>query len=473
MAPSPIRSWQLRVTGIVLSTVAGLAFWAWFNLARVDGAAVFDDPVEHYKYGGLTLKQGFPYYLWVVIPDVFQDLLPVPGGWDVFGFIEEGRGIPVGFAKQTVGFPGLTPNCALCHTGAYRTSPDANRVVVPGAPAAALDFQAFNDFVFAAAADDRFRSDVLMPAIQARFDLSASERLVYRLLLIPTVRRTILKQEREAAWLTSRPPAGRGRFDAFNLFKFTVLGLPDDGSSGTSDYPPLWNHAARSGQFLHWNGSSNQLDEDDHMSVYPLNDGPKGFQPESFARVREFLMGIPTPAYPFSIDGAAAERGALVFEGECASCHESPGVGQVTPQRTVGTDSTFLGMWTEDFVVALKGIDDPPFAFPSLRVTDGFVNVPLDGVWMRAPFLHNGSVPTLRHLLSPAAERPAVFLRGSELYDSVAVGFDWGVATESNGPSNWSVFDTSLRGNSNEGHEYGITLSEEAKRDMIEYLKTR
>ncbi len=460
----------LTATGVgLVLALSVIGSGLWYHLARKGPPAIFDDPETHFKYGALGLKPGFPYYLWTVMPEVFPDLLPTSGGWEVFGMIDEGRGYPIGFAKQTVGFPALSPNCALCHTGRYRTSATAEPVIVPGAPAGALDFQAFNTFVFAAANDPRFRSDVLLPAIEARFDLSWSERLVYRYVLLPTVGKTLRQQQQGAAWMNTRPTAGHGRFDAFNLFKISVLGLADDGTVGTSDYPPLWDQGAREGQYLHWNGSGNSLREDDLMSVYPLNQGPSGFLEESFDRVTAYLYNLPSATFPFAIDAETAARGQVTYETHCASCHAFDGdrVGQVTAQTEVGTDPAFLEMWSEAFVDRLKSINSPPFAFPGLRRTDGYLNVPLDGAWMRAPYLHNGSVPGMVDLLSPEAARPAIFHRGSEIYNPDKMGFQSSVA----GPGT-SEYDTSIRGNSNVGHTYGVDLSEEEKRDLLEFLKT-
>ncbi len=63
-----------------------------------------------------------------------------------------------------------------------------------------------------------------------------------------------------------------------------------------------------------------------------------------------------------------------------------------------------------------------PWRFNHFRKTNGYANMPLDGLWLRAPYLHNGSVPTLRALLFPE-ERPAVFYRGYDVYDWTNVGF--------------------------------------------------
>ena len=60
--------------------------------------------------------------------------------------------------------------------------------------------------------------------------------------------------------------------------------------------------------------------------------------------------------------------------------------------------------------------DGKPWAFSQFRKTQGYANMPLDGLWLRAPYLHNGSVPDLRALLFPE-ERPAAFYRAYDVYD--------------------------------------------------------
>ena len=90
----------------------------------------------------------------------------------------------------------------------------------------------------------------------------------------------------------------------------------------------------------------------------------------------------------------------------------------------------------------------------------------LDGVWSTAPYLHNGSVPTLDDLLRPVADRPSTFPLGHREYDPEKVGY----TTEEDEPI-W-VFDVSKDGSSNSGHEYGTTLGDEERRDLVEYLKT-
>jgi hypothetical protein len=93
---------------------------------------------------------------------------------------------------------------------------------------------------------------------------------------------------------------------------------------------------------------------------------------------------------------------------------------------------------------------------------------PLNGIWASAPYLHNGSVPNLAQLLLPAAERVKQFHVGSREFDPQHVGFD---IQESPGTF---LFDVSLPGNSNAGHEgpmYGTDLAEAEREDLVEYLK--
>jgi mono/diheme cytochrome c family protein len=94
---------------------------------------------------------------------------------------------------------------------------------------------------------------------------------------------------------------------------------------------------------------------------------------------------------------------------------------------------------------------------------------PLNGVWASAPYLHNGSVPTLAQLLKAPAERTKRFFVGSRQYDPVEVGLR---SVESEGGVAYSPLDPAVQGNSNSGHPFGARLSDDEKGQLIEYLKT-
>ncbi|HEY1764226.1 MAG TPA: hypothetical protein VGF85_04830, partial [Opitutaceae bacterium] len=115
----------------------------------------------------------------------------------------------------------------------------------------------------------------------------------------------------------------------------------------------------------------------------------------------------------------------------------------------------------------------PKERFTHFRKTNGYANQPLDGLWLRSPYLHNGSVPTVRDLLEPAAKRPKSFYRGYDVYDPKDLGYVSTVGTE--GDRRYFAYDTTLPGNGNFGHEgryYGTDLSDDDKQALLEFLKT-
>lgn len=112
---------------------------------------------------------------------------------------------------------------------------------------------------------------------------------------------------------------------------------------------------------------------------------------------------------------------------------------------------------------------------------------PLDGVWATAPYLHNGSVPTLRDMLLPQRERPTSFCVGSRQFDPVNVGLVTKARADEACTAGLTNFDVSLLGNSNRGHSFqgketdvtklapgviGPELNEDERRSLVEYLKT-
>lgn len=94
--------------------------------------------------------------------------------------------------------------------------------------------------------------------------------------------------------------------------------------------------------------------------------------------------------------------------------------------------------------------------------------VELTGLWLRGPYLHNGSVPTLKDLLAPVDKRPQVYCRGSDTVDPQNGGF----MSRTDKACDGFEFKTAVRGNGNGGHEYGVNLSNQEKAALLSYLKT-
>jgi hypothetical protein len=93
---------------------------------------------------------------------------------------------------------------------------------------------------------------------------------------------------------------------------------------------------------------------------------------------------------------------------------------------------------------------------------------PLYGIWAAAPYLHNGSVPTLYHLLLPPDQRPKTFALGARDYDPVKLGF----VVNTNCNSQDCLVDTTETGDGNGGHIWGTDLTESDRMALLEYLKT-
>ncbi|KAA2212025.1 di-heme-cytochrome C peroxidase [Teichococcus oryzae] len=231
-----------------------------------------------------------------------------------------------------------------------------------------------------------------------------------------------------------------------------------------------------------------------------------------------------------SIDRAAAERGRAHFQRLCSGCHvpwdpAAIGTAAIPPRVTmvaldkIETDPRAARNFAERRAV-LPGGEEVPAAEGLRRVTSNVINAwydannvpeqgswtdargvvrpgrhemnggrpnewraplayrarPLNGVWATAPYLHNGSVPSLYQMLLPADQRDRAFYVGSRQFDPKHVGF---ATTAFNGGFR---FDTSIPGNSNRGHEFrdaplgngviGPELTDQQRWEIIEYLKT-
>lgn len=103
----------------------------------------------------------------------------------------------------------------------------------------------------------------------------------------------------------------------------------------------------------------------------------------------------------------------------------------------------------------------------------GYKARPLTGIWATAPYLHNGSVPTLYDLLLPEAQRTRVFAVGGREYDPVKVGYRADQAEARSFLFRTHAGETPIDGNSNAGHDYGsAALTDRQRRALVEYMKT-
>ena len=233
---------------------------------------------------------------------------------------------------------------------------------------------------------------------------------------------------------------------------------------------------------LHWDGNNTKVEERNKSAAFGTGTTPPTIDVNAIGRVEKWLLTKEPPGYPYPIDSAKAARGAPIYKEYCAQCHgagprdfSGQYVGKVTHIKEIGTDPNRLESYTYTLAVnqstLYAGYD---WRFTHFRKTFGYANMPLDGVWLRAPYLHNGSVPNLRELLEPAARRTRVFYRGYDVYDPANVGFAVN-PPDTNAAGKHFEFDTSVTGNRNFGHEgqrYGTQLAPAEKDALVEFLKT-
>jgi hypothetical protein len=459
---------------IILLLVGSVVYLGWYNLFR-EVPTYYESSEEHFKYGSIGTEnaEGMPYWIWLVLPRLFPEKLPGSGGYTSLGLTwEEGKETPVGISKKTIGFPRQGITCAVCHNATYRKTPKDKPTIVPAGPSNKFDSQGFLRFLFACANDPRFTADYILPAIAYNHQFSWLEQQLYRYLIIPQTKKAILKQQQSYAWMDSRPNWGPGRIDPFNPVKFRTLGLPLDNTIGNSDMMPLWNEKQHQGFAYHWDGLETSLRETIREGA--IGDGAtrKSIPIEDLQRVEDYITQLDPPKYPFAIDRILADKGSKLFENSCASCHAFGGerTGTVIPVEEVGTDRHRIDMWTQQAVDTYnqyaEGYD---WDFDNLRKIDGYLSVSLDGLWLRAPYLHNGSVPYLTDLLEVPEKRTKIFYRGYDVYNPEKVGF---VAEGKEAEKVGFKYDTSVTANGNQGHLYGTELSADEKKALIEYLKT-
>lgn len=197
-----------------------------------------------------------------------------------------------------------------------------------------------------------------------------------------------------------------------------------------------------------------------------------------FGDVLAYIKSIEPPKYPYPINQAITNIGKAIYTTNCSKCHGSYGTEMsypnlLIPESIIQTDSLLFKanhqnpQFIEWFNKSWFAQGDLP---ARLVPSSGYVAPPLDGIWATAPYLHNGSVPTLETLLNSNA-RPTYWKRNFEKpsYNYQTVGWDYETCKE---PARKKVYNTTLKGYGNRGHYFGDHLSSEERKALIEYLKT-
>lgn len=201
--------------------------------------------------------------------------------------------------------------------------------------------------------------------------------------------------------------------------------------------------------------------------------------------IRAYITSLEAPRYPYPVNDNLAAEGEAIFDRECSECHGTYGEKETYPNRVysideVGTDPAYAIEATNgDRDRFYKWVARSPYGDEnSASPAPGYIAPPLDGVWATAPYLHNGSVPSMAALLS--SERRPMYWRHApdpRSYDTDDLGWKYeelkaGQSHEHDLDARRLIYDTTLRGYGNGGHRYGESLSENERAALIEYLKT-
>jgi mono/diheme cytochrome c family protein len=477
---------------------------------------------QAFMYGSFG-SLGAPYLVYRLAAEMFPEIWGENmAGVGMFAAPDPGHALPLGLGFQPSDTAIPTPagpvtlnvvtfTCAACHVGKV-VGPRGREQLLIGAPATTS--RGFFAALAAMVNDPRFTADNFRAVIAAKppgwfygdpsqAAQEAAERAVFT---APGVTEAFLDQIRAATNATTShlvtsvlastyrnddPSRIFGMPGSNDEFTFIAQAYVKPGMSASeiaAIMPPapapsdLMSVFRRAGTPANWDGSNNSPI---HRGLSPgvgNQSDPTKVNVETGVFAGLFVEGLPPPPYPFGISARKAARGAVLYKKYCGSCHDSatssssPAEVGTDPNRARALPPTLVSEFVAGLHAACEGSslcpdvpDDQMF-----QATGVYKANRLDGIWSRAPYLHNGSVPTLRHLLIPAS-RPTSFVRGNVNYDAQSIGFVW----NQDAPGS-AIYDTTLSGNSNRGHDtrayLGLDWSKRENAgklaDLLAYLTT-
>jgi hypothetical protein len=261
--------------------------------------------------------------------------------------------------------------------------------------------------------------------------------------------------------------------------------LPPKMTHHDMDAPPWWHFKKK--DFIYADAFAAKGHRGLMQFMLVPQNGPEKFREweDDFRDVFAYIESIEPPKYPYPIDDQLASRGRIAFNRVCADCHGTYGQtpeekdtwpARVVPLDEVKTDpvrfqslnaaqrNAYGSSWFTDYG-----------KLPNVNEPKGYIAQPLDGIWASAPYFHNGSVPTLWHVLHPN-DRPVVWKRSEAGYDQKLVGLEIqtykALPNSLPGDERRQYFNTLGFGKSAEGHRFPDELTEDEKTAVLEYLKT-
>jgi mono/diheme cytochrome c family protein len=246
-----------------------------------------------------------------------------------------------------------------------------------------------------------------------------------------------------------------------------------------TDVPPWWLLKKKHAMFYNGFGRGDFGRFLMASNLLTVNDTAESREVDShFNDVLAYIYSLKPPKYPYPLNAQLVKEGGILYIKNCSRCHGNNGEDQdypnlLIPESVIQTDSLLL---TSNYQNAqfIDWFNNSWFAqgdHPArLEPFNGYIAPPLDGIWITAPYLHNGSVPTLEGVLNSKA-RPRYWSRdfNHPRYDYRQAGWEY-IRVDSAGGT--SVYNTTLAGYGNSGHQFGDHLSKKERMAVIEYLKS-
>jgi len=474
------------------------------------------------------------------------------------GFIvpdEEGQDVPIGFSVKHENFAGLKYrtlgiSCAACHTGKFTF--EGRTYLVDGMPNM-VDIESWTKEFDEALKKNMTSFPELVNTLKRSLEYlreqdhpeKEKKELKEKSLLDPklwasigSIKKNIFREIRVTLnrleaykniirHVTSSPPSGPGRDDAWAVIDLTVLETVNPRAIFRPvSIPPLYGVGEY--DIFHYDGNTNSLMDRNIAQSIALGafyDSKTNVSEINLANVHKgniLAKKIKGPVWPTevlgSLDQEKVERGKAIFHEKrykdykawdqkgnrilkgklvsCADCHSHPQETQGQIFYDVGTSQSrlehYVGGQEKAFQelagtlakireetrksqnITRKEADKWERKTPSWNIHKGYLARPLLSIWASPPYLHNGSVPSIRDLLKPTEgdeleakdRRPEKFYVGNKEYNPSDIGY------ESQEAGEYFLFDTQFKYNSNKGHSYGTRLDAEEKEDLLEYLKS-
>jgi mono/diheme cytochrome c family protein len=359
----------------------------------------------------------------------------------------------------------VAPNCLQCHAQVFD-----NRLVI-GLGNSMIDFtksQKLN-------ADNlRLLESMLKRNFPNQYEAASSFLTVTKTLspYLNTEVRGVNTADRLAALLAShRDPV------TFKWIQEAQLQIPEE--IIPTDTPPWWLLKKKNAMFYNGFGRGDFGRFLMASNLLTVNDTTESREVDKhMPDVLAYLYSITPPKYPKPVNESLVKKGKVLFEQNCSKCHGVYGDKEsypnfLIPESIIQTDS-FLYKSNYSNYQFVQWFNNSWFTkgdHPArLEPFNGYIAPPLDGIWITAPYLHNGSVPTLEALLN-SSERPSYWSRDYEnpQYDYENIGWKY---TAHEKPGSSIIYNTGLKGYGNYGHYFGDALSAPERKAVIEYLKT-